>query len=185
MPWQDTEHWAVLLNGNPISGNDKKVIFTTHSTHTGALGGISGADEICQQEADASAGTPTGTYKALLSTSSRSAKDLVDNSNSYYKVDGTLVVDNGFDNFFEEVLQTPLNMTALGQIVTGKVWTNINDSGNYVDYSACQGFTQTSWHDYYNDFDASAGDASETDSSWYRSNNLSCAATARLYCVQQ
>lgn len=62
--------------------------FVTSTTHTGNLGGLSGADEICNQLA-ADAGLP-GTYVAWLSDSSTNAIDRLGNANGWLRTDGRI-----------------------------------------------------------------------------------------------
>ncbi|WP_141685322.1 DUF1554 domain-containing protein, partial [Pseudoalteromonas luteoviolacea] len=186
-PSIDTEHWAFLLNGNPTANTNKKVIFTTQSTHTGALGGINGAHAICQQEADASDHAPAGTYKALLSIGGSHARDVISNSYSYHKVDGTMVADKGIINIFSvSNLLSPLNMNAQGQTVSGPVWTNTKSTGYVDNYSACYGFTGAFQNDPYSFNGPKVGDSSDiTFSGWFSKTNQNCSLSARLYCVQQ
>src|SRR5438309_187118 len=70
-----------------LSSTPKRV-FVTSTTHTGALGGLAGADAICA--ARAAAANLDGTYKAWLSTPAESAAArLTHSSAQYHLVDGT------------------------------------------------------------------------------------------------
>lgn len=57
-----------------VTSQQATYIFATEQEYNGNLGGLAGADAICQSEADASWLAGTGTYKALLSTSTVNAR---------------------------------------------------------------------------------------------------------------
>ncbi|WP_155732594.1 DUF1554 domain-containing protein, partial [Pseudoalteromonas luteoviolacea] len=183
-PFMDAEHWTLLMSGIPSVSTNKKVIFTTTSQHNGALGGIAGANAICQSEADSSESAPKGTYKALLSGYNSHAKNVVSNVNSYHKVDGTLVAQSGVVDFFKKPLLSPLNMNANGEIVGGYVWTNTSFSGFANDFNACSGFTRPFGEAWYVETRSSVSHAGFTDG-WINTGTIACTQNARLYCVQQ
>ncbi|MCP4629308.1 MAG: hypothetical protein GY850_38260, partial [bacterium] len=76
-----------------------RIVFLTSGSYTGGeFGGLTGADEICQAEADA--GGLTGTYAAWLSgsTAAESAAERINQSGGPFVLpDGTVVADNWAD----------------------------------------------------------------------------------------
>ena len=74
-------------------GDGSKCVFVSSTLHTGDLGGLTGADAICNNLAEA-AGFP-GTYMAWLSDSSASPSTLFTQATvPYRRVDGTQVADD-------------------------------------------------------------------------------------------
>jgi hypothetical protein len=77
-------------------GPQAKIVFATSQGFTGNLGGLAGADAICQAEANA-AGLP-GTYKAFLSDNNTSAADRLNQSSLPYElVNGTPIAADWAD----------------------------------------------------------------------------------------
>src|SRR5262249_27131858 len=71
-------------------------VFVTSLTYTGNLGGLAGADALCQARADAAA--LGGTYKAWLADDSGSpATRFTHSTGEYVLVDGTVVAGNWAD----------------------------------------------------------------------------------------
>ena len=76
----------------------RRVIFVSSALYTGNLGGLAGADAICNMRAQA-AGLP-GTYMAWLSTNQANgtpATRFTQSAQPYRKVDGVLVANNWAD----------------------------------------------------------------------------------------
>ena len=69
-------NWAMYFTyavQEGVCGGAKScAVFVTSTTHTGNLGGLDGADAICQARAESGPAAP-GTYKAWLSTAAESA----------------------------------------------------------------------------------------------------------------
>ena len=105
-----------------------KIVFVTSARYTENLGGIAGADEKCQQLAEA-AGLP-GTYKAWLSDKTSSPATTFTRSNGpYVLVDGTEVASNWL-GLTEDYHFVPINITETGQDVgESSQWTNTTPSG--------------------------------------------------------
>jgi hypothetical protein len=74
---------------------EPKAIFVSSSEHTGALGGLEGADGICQGLADASIIVPEGEYVALLSDDDiHASARLTPSIGPYVRPDGVPVAEN-------------------------------------------------------------------------------------------
>jgi hypothetical protein len=165
-------------------------VFITSSVHTGALGGLGGADAICQTRANA-AGRP-GTYKAWLSTGSESPSTRFRQSGQpYIRVDNTQVAAN-----WAALISPPgdidatLNVTETGSTF-GTIqfaWTNTSFDGSPV--TADQTFNCGNWtNDTVNA--GVIGGADVTTSSWTTFGTSFCPVDEnsgvgrRLYCFQQ
>lgn len=102
---------------------DVRRIFLTSTVYGGDLGGLAGADAICQARADAA--NLGGTWRAILSTRQVDARDHVDGSLPRVNVDGTPVLgpnqmfsDSPYDGY---ALQNPI-LDEFGQPVLGNLF---------------------------------------------------------------
>ncbi|MFM7297985.1 MAG: MopE-related protein, partial [Planctomycetota bacterium] len=150
---------AVARNatGAPVGGGGtcSRYAFVTSTMHTGNLGGLAGADSICQTRATA-AGLP-GTYRAWIGTSAGSPATRFNRSTvPYVLVNGTVVANNWTD-LTDGTLASPINRTELnGPSPVGNTscagggptyptaWSAVNSNGSYVGFSACGDFTSAS-----------------------------------------
>lgn len=109
-----------------ISGTCAHRIFATSDKRDGKIGGLSGADQECNQLA--SRAGLQGNWKALLSTPSTSAASRLTIDAAVVRVDGTKVAD-GASTFWQEDHQAPIEIDEEGNAVTGRVWTGTNPDG--------------------------------------------------------
>src|SRR5690606_18172610 len=88
---------ASLDGCSPLCKWEARLVFATSTLHTGSIGGVNGADNICNQRAQA-AGLP-GTYMAWVSTVSGGSPStrFVKSTVPYFMVTGTKVADNWTD----------------------------------------------------------------------------------------
>jgi len=78
-----------------------KTMFITSKEYSGNLGGLKGADDICQYHAKL--GKLSGTYKAMLSDASYSAKARLTLADIPYRnVKGELIYASGLEIFDEK-----------------------------------------------------------------------------------
>ena len=93
-------------------GGASKCVFLSSTNQNGNLGGLTGADRICQNlaDADGSLAAP-GTYKAWLSTAAAPAAARLTHATVPYKlVDGTTIATN-WDDLTDRALAAPINVT--------------------------------------------------------------------------
>ncbi|MBY0278552.1 DUF4215 domain-containing protein [Candidatus Binatia bacterium] len=117
-----------------------KTVFQTSTYFFGnTIGGLDGADLLCQTHAD-SASLP-GTYKAWLSSQTVSAADrLAHATEPYVRVDGQIVAVN-WNDLTDGTHLIGMNITETGSDHVGeRVWTGTSASG-----SAISGWTCGSW----------------------------------------
>ena len=183
-----------------------KYIFVTSEKGTGqlstwsqtSLDGPSGADEVCQSEAQ-NAGLQ-GIYKAWISDGNLSPLDRLEVSSHdipYILVDRRVVV-NRWDNFTSnEGIRTPINLTASGQQINSNdiVWTNIRyDGTSWWPSDNLSGIYECGYWANNTNFANGRVGLITNDTSWtgacvqefdppceYRS----CDSLARLYCMEQ
>lgn len=166
---------------SPVSTTPQvaKKVFITSTTYNGNLGGLSGADSICQNRA--SAANFTGTWKAWLSDQTTFVTNRINhNTGPLTLIDGTQVASD-WNNLWR--LSAPINMTELGTINSGTVWTNTDTTG-YGKANSC-----SNWASSSSTFGIGSiglyGWAANTDSTWTESNSTTCNELKSLYCFEQ
>jgi hypothetical protein len=173
----------VCLSGKCKAAPEKSMVFITQGTWTGNLGGLAGADQKCQAEADA-AGLD-GLFVAFLSTSTINAKDRIPDS-VYLRVDKTVIADSKAD-LLDGTLDAPINLTAKGAVLTSVVrpWTGTKTDGTKFG-NTCQNWTADAAGQCSSPgYTSRSGEGTATNGSWTDLTNYCCWATfTRLYCFQ-
>jgi hypothetical protein len=154
-------------------------VFVTSTAYGGILGGLIGADAICQQLAEGA--NLRGTYKAWLSDSTASPSTrFVHSTGPYQLVDGTRIAAN-WTSLTDGSLRAPINLTETKSTVTGSdlVWTHTLVDG-----------TAANTNDHCGDWKVATGDggrgtATYADSNWTQSGSAACNTGQHLYCFQQ
>jgi len=201
--------WESLSNQIDDNCNDlvdEKSVFVTSNTYTGNMGGVSGADAICQMHADA-AGLP-GQYQAWLSNSYLSVlnpyspnEDFPHDQSPYVLVDGTPIAYGWSDLTDGEILH-PIDMDENGdQGAAPVVWTGTSNRGlpdleTCFDWQSEVGFGATGWIKDTNNPCSTQPAGRVWTSHWdcnpavisectgcHRANHP-CSYPARIYCFQ-
>jgi hypothetical protein len=159
----DNNPGGVSLSGTVAAGATK--IFHVTTTYSGNLGGLSGADAICQSEA----GTLgySGTWKAILSDSTTNAKDRLTITYPVVRAADGVIVDS-----------LSLWDGSIGNTVgtSGEdAWTGSNSDGT-KNANTCSDWSSTSGNGEY-------GHSDYTDSTWVNASATSCGYSRGLYCV--
>ncbi len=160
-------------------------VFVTSGTYNGDLGGLAGADSICQSHA-AAANLP-GTYRAYLS--SLQANTLINagerfaGASGWIRVDGNPVA-NSIDQFAGGTLFSAPRLTEngsdVGQTQIPYAWTGTNAQGGYD--SACSAPNSiVPWGGPFGT--AMAGLATSTTSTVVALGAPDCSQGMRLYCL--
>jgi len=169
-----------------------RTIFVTNSSYASDLGGLSGADNKCQTEAN-NAGM-SGSYKAVLSTGSVDAIDRFDWAwhDRIANPAGEVVARNDYKLWKKgsegvkpgETLATPIQTGA--QSGTDRVWTGTKSNGERATGGTpthhCSGWTNGDLED-----DAYVGNATETNNEWIANGEYEDCRSysyARLYCLE-
>ena len=166
----------------PPTSNNLRV-FVTSTTHSGGnLGGLTGADAICQGLAnDENLG---GTWKAWLSNSTDNTIDrITKTTGNYTLIDGTviaegwndLISDNGDGNY----LQNSINLFEDGSLASNKfVITGTTVSGETFAGSHCFDWTSTVGS-------GRQGNTNHINNQWTQWFGGQCTTPAHLYCFEQ
>ena len=158
-------------------------VFLSSTLHAGNLGGLSGADAICQGLAK-EANLP-GTYRAWLSDSTSSPDSrFVPSSGPYQLVTGTTIAAN-FTDLTDGSLAARIDVTETGGGVGGEsgTWTHTKIDG------APGGFGNVNCGNWtLNAATGGAGNigfATSNDSAWTAAGSSFCNVPSHLYCFQQ
>ena len=110
----------VALAGPAYADQHEKTVFVTSESFNGNLGGLAGADAICQAEADGPASiVPSGTYLAWLSDGTDSPDTRFTRSAHPYTLpDGTKIAEDFSDMTDGSILHT-FNIDPTGKPLGG------------------------------------------------------------------
>jgi hypothetical protein len=172
------------------------VVFVTSATYNGNLGGLAGADAICQSHADNAC--LTGTYLPWLSTASTSPSARFPHQAVPYRlVGGTKIADNWGD-LTDITLDAPIGLDELGNpapasdpVTCGVEQTDLVYTGTYYDGTRFLDSAPTQCGDWTTTTgDAGWGYRNEINNLWSlgcSSNGQGnvCFVQAPIYCFQQ
>jgi hypothetical protein len=154
------------------------VVFVTATSHTGDLGGLAGADAICQQRAQAV--NLSGTFRAWLSTENVDAIDRLSGARGWVRVDGVPVVDS-LEDLAAGRLLNPIRIDERGGDV-GNVFVVTSTRGNgtrHSSYNTCDDWTSTSTAGFSGHGLSHAGAGMFTIF-----GGTGCSVARRLYCFE-
>jgi hypothetical protein len=162
-------------------------VFATSSTHNGNLGGLAGADAICN--ARAAAANLAGSYMAWISTNQGSPSTRFTQSMTEYRlVTGTKVADNWAD-----LVDGSLD-AAIDRTETGAVSVDTSSSCGGTNRTARTGTTSAgvATNATCNNFSSGGGGQSGTlgrttaaDGNWTSCGTANCNQQTAIYCFQQ
>lgn len=103
-------------------------VFVSSSTHTGDLGGIAGADMICQElGAAVDAGS---TWRAFLSTSTTDAVDQLTTNGPFVRAsDTSVIIADDLADLLDGDIDNPILLDESGNPVGPSAWTGSTDDG--------------------------------------------------------
>jgi cysteine-rich repeat protein len=169
---------------------DQLFVFVSSVRVSGAIGGLAGADALCQQIAG-SAGMQ-GYFRAWLSDGDQTPQTRFKHGRPYVRPDKLVVADSLDQLIAAGTLKNPIEITeanvplqpALGcEDQTDKVWTNLRPNGMASGFLTCGEWTT---EDGVAPATGGIGVAHAMDATWTASEcSLPCDAQLRLYCVQQ
>lgn len=163
-------------NGGPC------LVFVTSAEFSGNLGGLTGADAVCQQLAQANA--LPGTFRAWLSDETGSPSTRFVQSTGLYVLRNGTVVANDWADLTDGPLLAPIEITEeQSAVVGGRTWTNTERDGLPLlsNQKHCNNWTSAA-----DPFIGHFGRAFASNGEWTDSgNHLPCEQTAHLYCFQQ
>ena len=161
-----------------VEPTSSKVIFITSTTYSGNLGGLNGADEICNQHA--AAAQLAGNYKAWLSDSEESAADRLTHSDvPYVDTLGNVIALNWTELITTDHL-TYMYYDEFGSADNTLVWTGTNADGDlYNTALTCSNWLEGS------SGSAMTGNPSHFDDKWTEYGSVNCSGEQTIYCIQQ
>jgi hypothetical protein len=170
-----------------FTGTCTRYVFATSTMYSGSMGGLAGADALCQTRATA-AGLP-GTYRAWLADGTGSPSTRFNRSTvPYVLVNGTTVA-NSWTDLTDGTLAHIIDRTELNGVVpTGNTscagtgfrtaWSAVNNDGSWNGAAVCSNWTSTSGGSYWGYVDSTSA-----WTSWC-SGGL-CSWVSPIYCFQQ
>jgi hypothetical protein len=161
-----------------------RVVFLSSTLHSGALGGLTAADAICQQLADA-AELP-GVFLAWLSDDTGAPVTRFIESTVPYvlvntKTEETWFVADNSEELFSGALQRRILIDETGEaaFIPTDTWTNTRPDGTAVgENTSCMNWTAMSGSGV-------VGDADQLTATWTQNTSTSCSQLFHLYCVEQ
>ena len=165
-----------------IFASESVFVFVTSKRYDGNLGGIEGADKICQKHAEA-ADLP-GEYKAWLSSSAeQSPAHTFNKSTKPYILKENTLVANNWDNFTssEHLAAITFDENGFNVGYQTRVWTGTSTRGEDLGKENCNGWrsnniNESGWVGIVSKF---------WTSEWSVEMTTSCDEGMNLYCIQQ
>jgi hypothetical protein len=168
-----------------VADQNKKTVFVTRMSYESNLGGLTGADEKCQSEADdPSSIVPPGAYKAWLSDGTNSPDTrFTKSSGPYVLSDGTKVAEN-YTDLTDGSIQHGINISPEGKNVGQNLfWSGTNPDGTSAqEFVTCQGWT---WSDPSIYAHAMVGITNKKSTLWSMHARERCGKPYKLVCFQQ
>lgn len=157
-------------------------IFITSALYNGNLGGLAGADALCQGLAF-QAGL-SKTYKAVLGSQTVAAKDRLSLLGAVYLFSGpnskTKVFELGTD-LWSAFPANAINIDQNFSAVSSGAWTGSESGGANDTIEDCSG-----WSNSATSIDGSVGDPSQPNDLWLEDPpDSACDASHHLYCISQ
>lgn len=163
-----------------LPGASSNLVFITGQSFSSNLGGISGADAICQDAAEA-AGIE-GTFRAWIAAAGVGPADTwIQSPDPYVRVDGVTVADNWAD-LTDGTLSAAINVDESGSMSFAEfAWTGVLTTGAASPVDSCAGWTMADVG-----LQGEQGNPAATDAMWTETaGNATCLAIRPLYCFQQ
>jgi len=151
--------------------------FVSSTLTTGNIGGLAGADALCNNAAKA-AGLP-GTYVAWLSTTTVNAIDRIKADGPWQLVNGTEIAKTKAD-LVKGSLAARFDKDEKGNTPPpeeDRVWTATGPNGTFSGED-CNAWGGTGG-------DGLVGEAEQTDDDWTALEEEDCTEVNRVYCLQQ
>ena len=171
-----------VIAGPAYADHNEKTVFVTSAKFKGNLGGLTGADDKCQAEADGPASiVPSGTYLAWLSDGFDSpVTRFTKSSHPYMLPDGTKIAED-FTDLTDRSILHKINSDPTGKrLGLQEFWTGTLPDGT----TAQQVVTCSGWK--ANDGRAMTGRTNQTGSLWSTMHSdHGCGGSLRLLCFQQ
>jgi hypothetical protein len=155
-----------------------QTMFVSSTSYNGNLGGLSGADAICQGLADAE--SLGGTWKAVISSEAVNVKDRIAVTGAVYNLGNSLLALNSADMWDGSLGNAVLyDESGLNVGAWGDVWAGSLNNG-----TKWTGWNCSSWSNGSSGASAYLGGSDQSSSGWIQTNSgTNCANTKKLYCI--
>ena len=150
--------------------------FVSSTIVNGGLGGVAGADKICNDLAKAQG--LAGTYVAWISTTGVNAIDRITANGPWQRADGQVIAQTKAQ-LATGALTTALLRDEKNQTpppAEDRVWTATGADGKFVGGSDCAGWTGAG--------NGRVGEAEHTNGQWTALTDEACSEVNRVYCFQ-
>lgn len=156
-------------------------VFATSTVQGANLGGLGGADALCQARAGAAA--LGGSFKAYMVDNNTGLDRLAHPSVPFVRLDGVKVADDWAD-MADESLDAPISVDEFRMPVANNAWTGLrNVDGGGI--SSCNNWSFGGGDCLQNGTCGGAGEVGMADDHWDGYYIYNCDAGFRLYCVEQ
>ena len=175
-----------------MAAGEPKQVFITSTIYDGDLGGLSGADALCNQRANAA--ELSGKFRAWLSdeTGSPNTRFATCSDCPYVRTDGEQVA-SGYADLTDGVLAAPINVNEFGfpipeaEFLVGRVWSATTTGGDLLTDLGVRYCSD--WTSGTSPAQGFKGSPYETDRCWTEActgGSFNCQLQpARLYCFEQ
>ena len=164
------------------SASVDRILFVSSATFTGAIGGVSAADQACTDLAPA-AGL-VGAYRAWLSDDAgRSPAGTFTRGDAPFVMTSGVRVADHWADLTDGTINNPIVIDESGNQpdMVQMVWTGTDASGQ----RASSGATCGGWTDGSSAVEGQAGVFDAIGNGWTASPSAACDQPGRIYCVQQ
>jgi len=175
-----SNHKLIVDVSTPIGVAEEPhhIVFVTSNSSIPASTGDQ-FDDVVTSLADSIGLNPTGVeWQAIVSTSTLDARDKVRILGPVYNTNGELVAHDA-QQFWEGILETPMNYDETGALVTSNTtaWTGTGGDGRHVGNDCCEDWSTNSFF-----FTGRTGSVTSTSAgAWQSIGSNSCNVTRRLY----
>ncbi|MCA9690274.1 MAG: DUF4215 domain-containing protein [Nannocystaceae bacterium] len=160
-----------------------RVIFVTFEPFPADLGGLDGADHICQAAAADAGLEHADSFRAWIASKDGSPDTRMHKSTGRYVLVTGLPVAQSWDDLTDGTLENPINVTELGTLSENGVFTNTTPQGTlHPEPFDCDGWTSVSGDLLYR-----FGISAVTDERWVDYDMFGpdvCLGESRLYCTE-
>jgi hypothetical protein len=152
--------------------------FITSLAYSAIMGGLTGADGLCQTRANAA--ILGGAWKAILSDEATNAKDHVTVTGPVYDLNDNLIA-SGSTDMWDGTIGIGIDRTESNTAVGGAyVFTGTDAFG-----VRRTGWTCSNWSSNGGGVNHTDGYSNNTGGGWLNNTGFNCSATGRLYCMEQ
>jgi len=158
------------------------LVFVSSEFYTGALGGVAGADDLCQELAEAAMLPSAGRFRAWLSdgVSSPQTRFGPPLEGAFILPNGAEIASSWADLVGNADLKSSINVDEL-KVPASKphrAWSNTGSSGHSLESFDCDGWTVSD-----DSAKGSYGRTTAQDEGWTNSSNERCYESKHLYCI--